>query len=211
MSRSKKLLLAAALAIVPALGGCDDIDGPKAIVTAATRPANVATKPVAAVIAPSTLPTSRPALAYLTVNGEIREFPRARAVIRYQRNAGGLVLQLFSDDPKDAINDNYDGNGFYFDVDLKTADPQLVDGTVWTCRASTMQRLHTKIGLFLDGTRYHLQPREVELQINQLGPTTLSATFAGPSSFLMFDTRDKESPGQLVFVAGTLTAEIEKR
>src|SRR4051812_23839538 len=74
---------------------------------------------------PTTAPTttasvapaaSQPAPSLININGHSTVFPAAR--MRLESDGQHVVALVFSDDPKDALKDNYIGNSFYLRMEL---------------------------------------------------------------------------------------------
>ena len=149
---------------------------------------------------------TQPANAFLTIEGRVTEFPPAR--LRLSKTDDGLTALLFSDDPKNATSAGYKGNSFYFDLPLKVSEPGEVVGAAYGYRAEDSEPSDTPNGIFLSGTRYHLQPQDVAIRFDGEGKKVM-AQIAG--RFLVVRTTGEHVPGQLAAVQGTLytTAEVE--
>ncbi len=186
------------------LGGCDDAGKPSriSVSTATTRPSATQTS---ATTAPTTGPTTALSASVMLVNGQTFEFPRAR--LRSASRA--QTLMLFTDDPKQAISDNYHLNSYYFDLKIDGgAIDQLKAGTAIHFKASSMtERVDTMHGIFLDGGRSHLQPFDVYVALQETGDVVTARVWG---QFLLFNTRDTTAPPQMVMVNGILSAPLEK-
>jgi len=113
---------------------------------------------------PQLAPTTRPSVIIL-VDGEQREFPPPRLVVD-DRN-GKTVALLMSDDPPQAINDDYAGNSYYIEMEFDDALP-TVRGQVWVYEAPNSDKQDSPNGIFLEGNRKQLQPFQVKVQFQQV-------------------------------------------
>ena len=208
------LTAGAVLAGAVLVGGCEEPAMRSAgdAVVAATQPATTApalpsgdAQPAGAT-QPHNAADTQPANAFLTIEGRVTEFPPAR--LRLSKTDDGLTALLFSDDPKTATSAGYKGNSFYFDLPLKVTQPGEVVGATYGFRAEDSEPSDTPNGIFLNGTRYHLQPQDVAIRFDGDGKRVM-AQITG--RFLVVRTTGENVPGQLAAVQGTLytTAEVE--
>jgi hypothetical protein len=207
--------MAAAPALIAAatvVGGCDRRGAPSARrtpqsdQTAPADPAGLTDAQPASASQPHSIDT-QPALAYLTINGKLTEFPAAR--LRLSKTAEGLHCLLFSNDPRNATSAEYKGNSFYFEFPLQAADPADLGNAAWTYKSDDSEPSETPTGIFLRGNRYHLQPQDVAIRFDADGKKVM-AQVAG--RFLVVQKDGQNVPGQAASVQGTLytTAEIEE-
>ena len=89
-----------------------------------TVPAPVATTSPAATQSATTTVTTRPA-AVISINGHAGVFPPAR--LRLESDDQHIIATLFSDDPKEALKNNYKGNSFYIRMELDIPDATELD------------------------------------------------------------------------------------
>lgn len=101
----------------------------------------------------------------LLIDGERSEFPPARLVVD-DRN-GKTVALLMSDDPPQAINDDYAGNSYYLEMEFDDLLP-TVRGQVWFYEAPSTDKQDSPNGIFLQGHRQQLQPFQVKVQFQQI-------------------------------------------
>ena len=203
-----QLLAAAVLAAATLSGtaGCDRSAPPQQQPSAAQAPAaSPATQPAVAeaTTAPSTAPTS----SLINVNGHMTVFPAAR--LRIESDGQHLVALLFSDDPKDALKDNYTGNSFYlrFDLDVDSPD-KLLDATWhYTAPSSGDRDSDSPYGIYLGGRKLQLQPFDFSGRFKQ-GDEGTEALFSGQFK-IMDDTAGRGGPAQLVPVAAALPVRVE--
>jgi len=174
-------------------------------------PASVEAQPAGAT-QPQTSPAdTQPANAFLTVDGKVVEFPPAR--LRLTPTDEGVTALLFSDDPPSATAASYTGNGFYFDLALRVADPEKIDGAEYYYKADDSEPSESLNGILLHGTRYHLQPQDVVIKFEAQGRKVM-ASVAG--RFLVVrtssDGKEQVAPARMAAVQGTLytTAEIKE-
>jgi len=161
----------------------------------ATRPATQAA---------ATRPATQPSLCRLLINGQVLEFPRAR--LRLVHTQPKVMVRLFSDDPRQAIDRDYHGNSFYFEMELDTTDPADIGQMVWGFEAASSERMDSSNGVFLDGGRQHLQPFRAQIAFEPAGPGLLMHV---RGTFLLFRSRDLQL-AERVLVEGRLWAELEK-
>jgi hypothetical protein len=147
-----------------------------------------------------------PALSFLMIDGQLFEFPRAR--LRLKNQDDQVAVLLFSDDPAHANNDAYTGNSYYLDMRLDIDDPVDFNDQIWPYKASSSERAESPNGVFLDGWTRHLQPFDIVVEFEKHEKL---ATVWIAGRFMMFHTRDRNVPPQLVPVSGRLTVNPEIR
>jgi hypothetical protein len=205
-------VVSAALVFAAAAGGCDDrsssrsasrtparSDAPAGVETPAPVEAGAQT---ASASQSATRPAqTQPAVAYLTIDGQILQFPSAR--LRLTRTDEGVRALLFSNDPKEAIAADYQGNSFYFDVPLKIADPKDIADAEYAFKAPTSETEDdSPNGIFVHGMRTHLQPQDIAITFDGESPSVM-ARVAG-RFLVVHTTGDAATPGQFASVTGTL-------
>jgi hypothetical protein len=211
-SKRLSLLASAVLLFAAVAAGCDDrsasrpasrtagrSDAPAGVETPAAVEANAQT---ASASQPASRPAqTQPAVAYLTIDGQIMQFPSAR--LRLTRTDEGVRALLFSNDPKEAIAADYQGNSFYFDVPLKIADPKDIADAEYAYKAPTSETEEdSPNGIFVHGMRTHLQPQDIAITFDGESPNVM-ARVAG-RFLVVHTTGDAAAPGQFASVTGTL-------
>jgi hypothetical protein len=131
------------------------------------------------------------------------QFPPA--MLRIHQTDGKVVALLYSDDPKDALNNNYRGNGFYFQLKLDDVTDTKFDQATWIHHSESSERVETPYGIFLDGHRRQLQPQDVRIRLLPLAGGGMTVDMAG--WFLSVDPQDALSATQLIPVTARLLAE----
>jgi hypothetical protein len=215
MHYKERLFRAAAAQVVLAgtlvVGGCEQramksagqSAAPEPVAAAESRTGDAqtagATQPQAAV--------TQPANSFLTIDGRMTEFPPAR--LRLSKTAEGVNALLFSDDPRNATSAEYKGNSFYFELPLQVADPSDVGQAAYAYKADESEPSESPYGIFLSGTRYHLQPQDVVVRFDGEGRKIIAQV---TGRFLVVRSTGEQVPGQAAMVQGTLytTAEIEQ-
>lgn len=167
----------------------------------ATEPALVSTT------APSTHPATEPTMSMMVIDERIYTFPPARLRVQQKRSGDPVVAVLFSDDPKNAIDDNYTGNSYYLEMTLDVASPDELGQAVWMYKAPSSSRMNSTSGIFLDGTKVQLQPLEVRVEFEPRGQE-MGVMMQG--HYLLFDGNDPNI-GRMVQVSANLTAKVEKK
>ena len=195
--------IAMALAAIALLvsGGCDRSQ-PASPASPAT-PATPATAPAAAPA--TTTASTRPANSLLNIDGRTVVFPAAR--LRLESDGQHLVALLFSDDPKDALKDNYTGNSFYLRMELDVADADKLADAHWHYTApSSGDREDSPYGVYLGGKKLQLQPLDVygKFKLDEEGTAVLIS-----GQFQVVDDSAGRGPPQLVVVAANLPVRVQ--
>src|SRR5215213_455035 len=166
-------------------------------------PASVDAQPAGSTQPQTSAADTQPANAFLTVDGKVVEFPPAR--LRLTPTDEGVTALLYSDDPPSATAASYTGNGFYFDLALRVADPEKIDGAEYYYKADDSEPSESLNGILLHGTRYHLQPQDVVIKFDAQGRKVM-ASVAGRFLVVRTSTDGKEqtAPGRMAAVQGTL-------
>jgi hypothetical protein len=186
--------------------GCDR--SPVAKTDPSTAPANEPTLVAQVTNGPATEPAStQPRGAAMLIDGRLVQFPPAKLVLKMK---GGMHALLFSDDPPDAIRDDYAGNSFYFDMPLEIAALDQLGMTKWILKAPTSERSDTVSGIYLDGRKKHLQPFDVVVEFDHEPGRPVKLYLSG--QFLLFGADDNPtSPGQLILVSAELDAPVAQK
>jgi hypothetical protein len=167
----------------------------------ATQPAPVSS------VAPASAPTTQVTPAYIWLEDRRYEFPPAKVILRTKDDQ--LLALLFSDDPPNAIDDNYTGNSFYLELpDLECPEAGKINGALWSYKAPNSERAESVSGIFLHGRRTHLQPLDVQVQFAG-AESPVAVRIAG--TFLQFDSEDAQTPGKLVAVRAELSADVKPK
>jgi hypothetical protein len=171
------------LAIILAAGGCDgERSDPSAMIM----------QPTAQGPAPATRPATQPdgelaedgtpVPVYISIDGEPYEFPPARLWLK--RTGDRVRARLLSDDPPEALERDWNGDSFFFEMDMElppsdglAGEPVAdVGGEVsardlasaeWIFRNESTERADTRSGIFLGG-QSHLQPISVSVLFDPL-------------------------------------------
>jgi hypothetical protein len=160
----------------------------------------------AATQAAASEPATRPAVSHLTIAGKIVPFPPA--VLRLEEEDGNVVALVFSDDPKTAIDDGYDGNSYYLRLPLELDDPANLSGARWTYKANTSEPEDSPYGVFLEGRRWQLHPDDVRVEFEGSPDGPVTVWIGG--TFLAVDTTEAK-PSDRVKVMGKLTAFVQPK
>lgn len=135
----------------------------------------------------------------MTIDQDQKDFPPAKLVM--ESRDGKSVVLLMSDDPPQAINDDYVGNSYYLELEFDEIVPDLA-GRQWECHNSAASATDEPTGIYLEGHRKHLQPRDVKVTFER-GSSGEIAWLSG--TFLMIDTTDVAVPPRLVPVTAKVT------
>jgi len=166
-----------------------------------------------------------PAPVYISIDGVPYEFPPAKLWLK--RSGSRVRAQLFSDDPPEALDRDWSGDSFYFEMDMElpremqgdAAGPGGVDGEItaeelasaeWIFQSPGSQRADTRSGIFL-GAAAHLQPITVSVLFDPLDEETVMVTLEG--LFAEFDqSRPHDTvPKRQVRVQAALSADAIRR
>lgn len=197
------------LLVIPAfVAGCER-DATQAVAPSPAAEAPQRAESAPAVVAaeevePATRPTTAPAgAAAIRVNDDFFEFPAARA--RVEPSPTDTTILLYSDDPPDAINDEYQGNSFYLKLQVEPEAAEGLPGTVWTYAAENRKRQDSPNGIFLDGVKQQLQPHDVRVEFEgtQAEPVVVLS-----GTFLRFDGEDRDQAPEEVAVQARLPAKL---
>ena len=186
--------------------GCDR--SPVATPGPSTAPASDPTLAAQATTYPATGPAStQPRATSMLIDGRLVQFPPAKLVLK---SRGGVHALLFSDDPPDAIRDDYAGNSFYLDIVLDIEAPDQLATTKWIYKAPNSERSDTVSGIYLDGRKKHLQPFDVVAEFDHEPGRAVKVYLNG--QFLLFGADDEPtSPGQLIVVSAEIDAPVAQK
>lgn len=140
----------------------------------------------------------------MIINDQPREFPAAKIKVKERNDR--TVVYLISDDPPEAIDDDYIGNSYYLEIPF---DEQLesLAGQEWRFEAPSLDKLDTPNGIFLEGNRKQLEPYQVKVQFQRAGEQDL-VWISG--TFFQYDTIADREPPKLVAVTGRLVVTFPK-
>jgi hypothetical protein len=156
---------------------------------------------------PTTAASTEPTSCLFNINGHMTLFPAAR--LRLESDGQRLVALLFSDDPKDALRDNYTGNSFYlrFDLDVDSAS-QLADATWhYTAPSSGNSDSDSPYGIYLGGRKMQLQPYDFRGRF-KCGDEGTELLMSGQFKILN-DTAEHGGPAQMVPVTADVPVRVE--
>src|SRR5207248_1810677 len=192
------------IALVALVIGCDRAQtaGP------ATQPAGnpqASAARIAAANPPATAPAQR-APSVVLVDQKPYTFPPA--ILQVRERDGQLSAVLMSDDPKDAIDDNYRGNSFYLEMPLEITELKDLPTYVYRFVSPSSDRTDSPNGIFLDGNRLQLQPQQIQVKFDG-DESTMTLMLSG--QFLQFETRDDTVVPKRVAVISKVDAEVRKK
>ncbi|MGF1634854.1 MAG: hypothetical protein ACFCVE_13455 [Phycisphaerae bacterium] len=157
------LATVAAVGISVGTSGCDpEADRPA---TPASQRPGFPTPPATPDDASPTEEVSR--FSYFQIDGNLVAFPPAKLEVK--PDDGIVIAGMFSDDPPDAVRPNYQGNSFYFRMDLYNIErPEQLTETVWYFTASAGEDEQTLNGVFLHGRNLSYTPRDVAVRFDSV-------------------------------------------
>ena len=130
------------------------------------------------------------------------EFPPAK--LRVGTSDGKVVALLYSDDPRDALKDEYAGNSFYFQMELDADDVKNFADSDWRFKATSNEQTDSPYGIFLEGHRKQLQPVDVTVQFEPAGEDQTLVSISG--KFLQVNVEDASQPSRLVSLLAEFNA-----
>jgi hypothetical protein len=151
-----------------------------------------------------------PEAALLQVDQKNFSFPPA--VLRLSVSKGHVNARLSSDDPPDAIQDNYHGNSFDLIMALNISDTSQIDHAVWEFPPAAAQpQRESGYGIFLDGQRRRLHPQDVVASFTREGDHVIIDMKGVFFEYQSADTGRPANPPPRVLVQGRLVAAIENQ
>ncbi len=169
--------------------------------------------------APTTAPATQPAVvvvvpqpepATLQVDQATVLFPPA--ILRLSISKGHVNARLSSDDPPEAIQDNYHGNSFDLIMALNISDTSEIDHAVWEfAPAVAMPTRESGYGIFLDGQRRRLHPQDVVASFSRDGDHVIIDMKGVFFEYESADTGRPVNPPPRVLVQGRLVAVVDTR
>lgn len=139
----------------------------------------------------------------MRINGQWAVFPKAR--LKLEGDGTHLTALLFSDDPPEAIKDDYQGNSFYLPMALDIDEAKDLASATWSYRARTSEREDTPYGIYLNGRKMQLQPYDVRATF--AGGDLATITLSG--EFLLWQASEPRGPAQTVAVVAELPVKVE--
>lgn len=161
------------------------------------------TGPTLPTLIASTSPVATPRDSVMSIDGDRLAFPGAK--LRVAVDDGKVIALLHSDDPRDAINEDYHGNSFYFQMELDAADPAQFAASSWRFVAASASQDDSPYGIFLDGHRQQLQPLDVKVTFDAISPAETTVWIVG--KFLRVDVQDMNEPPRVISLAARLDAQ----
>ncbi len=155
-----------AISLATLAGGvaCDRGD-PVAAPGPATQPVGT---PHNATTKPTTEPSERPLSVFIVSQpgqpDRAIEFPPAKMVVKTVGER--LRVTLFSDDPRDAVRDDYTGNSYFFETIFDVTIDEL-PGQEFVFHNSAVERPEDNTGVFLFGGKQSLHPQEAAIRVEQ--------------------------------------------
>lgn len=197
--------LVAGLALAIAGIACDGEESDRtAMVMQSAEPVRPATQPQA----PESKEEQADAPVHISIDGVPYAFPPAKLWLK--RTGNRVRARLLSDDPPEALDSDWSGDSFYFEMDMdlpateqvashNAGVPQLagqvtaedLEAAEWIFRNETSDRTPTKSGIFLAGAT-HLQPISVTVLFDHVDENTVMVTLEG-----IFADFDLARPGEM--------------
>jgi hypothetical protein len=170
---------------------------------AATQAAVATTHPSAP--ATTTAASTEPTSSFMKINGRIVEFPAARLKINDEGQR--LSALLFSNDPPQAIKDDYTGNSFYLNLSLPVKDVEELQVAHWEHRARSSEREDSPYGIYLSGRKVQLQPYDVHASFAPQSEQHYIVHLSG--QFMLWNDADSSGLPQMISLAADLPVVIE--
>lgn len=100
----------------------------------------------------------------------------ARARLTFTGKGGQhLVVKLYSDDPKEALKDNWNGNRYIFSMPLEITERSQIDGRPYRMYVAPDSTEDTRFGIFLHGDDEHLEPIDLDVRFEVQGAKVVIA------------------------------------
>ena len=236
MKQKKRIAFAlATLSALAVMGGCDrdarkeneQVTTPAAVQPPTPTAASVDPAPqLASSTQPAAGPTvDAPAVSYLFFKevpdptqsqegavvdpsdyGDKIAFPRAR--IRLSgKGETHLTAYLYSDDPKEAIRRNWQGHRYSFRMPLRVASADHLDEADYRLKVNFVGADETSNGVYLTGDRFHLEPIDLSVRFESVGPKLVRLYIGG--LFKQFDTTEVDAEPRWFHVRGIVDAAVD--
>ncbi len=198
--RLRRWLLAtmATMAMVTIAIGCDRSPDTSAPTTAPALPPDT-------VLDPATAPTTKPTASFMKINNRLAMFPPAK--LKLTDDGSRLIALFYSDDPPDAINDDYAGNSFYLQMVLDVSDPKDLCLATWRHQARSQKFEDTPCGIYLNGRKVQLQPYNVTASFSPGDNQSTVVQLWG--NFLLWNSADATGLPQSVALDAELPVQVE--
>jgi len=134
-------------------------------------------------------PATRP-VSIITISDQPVIFPPAKLVL--QQTATGVTATLFSDDPPEAIKDDYRGNSFRFVATYDGGSFDDISGQPFLWKTSAEDKRDTQTGIFLNGQQQMVSPTSATLTLTKVGQQW-TASLAGEFQFVD-NTKENATP-----------------
>ena len=139
----------------------------------------------------------------MKINGRLVMFPAAK--LKLEDDGSRVIALLYSDDPPQAIKDDYDGNSFYLQMVLDIADVKDLPTAVWVQRAKTSEYQDSPYGIYLNGRKVQIQPYDARATFTVTEPTTVHLS----GQFLLWNSADSTGLPQMVLIAGDIPVTVK--
>lgn len=141
------------------------------------------------------------------IGGQSTVFPPAR--LRIESDGQRLIALLFSDDPRDALKDNYTGNSYYLRMPLDVSELDELAAATWQFTASSSaDREDTPYGIYIGGRKAQLTPFQVTGRFAVDEPTGATSVMLS-GQFKLVDESTRRGPVQLVGVAAEMPVKVD--
>ncbi len=144
--------------------------------------------------------------SFMMIDQKRVTFPPAR--LRVNDKTGRLITTLFSDDPKEAIDDSYKGNSFYMEMPLDVQRIADLNGASWGQSSSLGDREDSPYGVFLDGRKTQLQPLEIKVDFDVISSDVTVVWMSGRFLATAIEDDGNKIPPREISLAAKLTARM---
>jgi len=139
----------------------------------------------------------------MKVNGRLFMFPAAR--LKLEDDGSRIIALLFSDDPPQAIKDDYAGNSFYLQMVLDIADVKDLPTAVWVHKSRSSEYQDSPYGIYLNGRKIQIQPYDARATFTVADSTTVHLS----GQCLLWNSADSTGLPQMVLVSGDLPVAVQ--
>ena len=107
---------------------------------------------------PATAPAASLSASFMHINNRLVMFPPAK--LKLTEEGSRLMALLYTDDPPEAIKDDYTGNSYYLQMALDVSDVKDLAKATWSHKSRTSEREDSPFGIYFSGHKVQLQPHD---------------------------------------------------
>jgi len=140
------------------------------------------------------------------INNRLVMFPPAK--LKLTEEGSRLIALLYTDDPPEAVKDDYTGNSYYLQMALDVSDVKDLAKATWSHKSRTSEREDSPFGIYLTGHKVQLQPHDrVRATFSDVEQGAATVTLNG--EFLLWNDADSTGLPQAVVVSAEIPVTVE--